>query len=415
LQTADSAMQNEYIQLNLILKNISLPVNPGASLYAGVTTAWKQAMTGLEGLLNGEPQSVTDGAILLAISAWHIYPDLLVLGSQITNVVFSDTLVPSGTTLTVGVSIDRTPAVEDAGIYWPVALSHYRFYGNPTTTVGQIEDRLTMEELGLATLGSLLASWDTPRAEIEASAPWFIALADYLDRVDLDLKTPAWLQFLSDAARRLVDSTGSTKKDYLGIVNFGYRRGGNFLVSKFQSAQPLPWFGLRCAHLTASLAQPSAKLCAVEYLRQVAQAGGLNCDQGLIAYVEESKTSRAGNNENHEYCTAVCLERPEIKPELGATEIPDMEFEESLLTGTSSLSMPVGNELIKQEEDESRGPLLQKVDQCIVMEDDTAIDSEEALTDSFRTANPSIPRGDTRPTPTSEATERKEVCAFRRC
>lgn len=48
LQTADSAMQKEYIQLKLILQNISLPVTSGSSLYDGVVRAWKQAMNGLE-------------------------------------------------------------------------------------------------------------------------------------------------------------------------------------------------------------------------------------------------------------------------------------------------------------------------------------------------------------------------------
>lgn len=104
LQTADSAMKKEYIQLKLILQNINLPVTSGSTLYDGVIRAWTQAMHGLERLLNGESQSVTDGAILLAISAWHLYPNLLVLGRESTNVDFGIRGIQSSGLLTVGIT-----------------------------------------------------------------------------------------------------------------------------------------------------------------------------------------------------------------------------------------------------------------------------------------------------------------------
>lgn len=86
LQSADTAMKKERVQMQLILKNLQIPVAQGETLYEGVMRAWRQAMIGLERIFCGEPQIVTDGAILLALSAWHLYPDLLVLSHETTRV-----------------------------------------------------------------------------------------------------------------------------------------------------------------------------------------------------------------------------------------------------------------------------------------------------------------------------------------
>ena len=34
----------------------------------------------MDNLLQGMPQSVQDGAALLGLSSWHIYPDMVVVG-----------------------------------------------------------------------------------------------------------------------------------------------------------------------------------------------------------------------------------------------------------------------------------------------------------------------------------------------
>jgi hypothetical protein len=80
LQSTDREKLSEQKRLDLILKNINIPVSGGSTTYMKVISAWKGAMLGLEQLLSGIPQQVCDGAILLALSSWHIFPDLLVLG-----------------------------------------------------------------------------------------------------------------------------------------------------------------------------------------------------------------------------------------------------------------------------------------------------------------------------------------------
>lgn len=81
LRVADSAKNKQQTQLLLVIKNIHLPVNSEVgNLYHNVTTAWVRALTLMENLCGGIAQCITpyegNGELLLALSSWHIYPDM---------------------------------------------------------------------------------------------------------------------------------------------------------------------------------------------------------------------------------------------------------------------------------------------------------------------------------------------------
>ncbi|KAK8014827.1 hypothetical protein PG990_008123 [Apiospora arundinis] len=301
LQTADSAMRKEHIQLNLILKNLSIPVIVGNSLYASVTKAWTQALVGIERLIAGEPQSVTNGAILLAISAWHLYPDLLVFSSETKPVEFSDPLMNPSGVLTVGITNSTDASTNKEGIYWSVALSHYRHYGRPTKVVSKGDDRLTIDELYLVTLGGILKSWDEPRVNFERAAEWFVALWRCVHRAKPILPGPMWMEPLAEAASRFLDAKGESRKELKSLLDFGYRRGGQFLVPKTRDCVNLPWFGLRNPHIINPLRQSSAKECGIEYLRGTAVACELDPYHALIIVIGTNPTKKT---EQHDYYTA---------------------------------------------------------------------------------------------------------------
>ena len=60
-------------------------------------------MVAMENFLCGRPQMIADGSIFLAFSAWHLFPDLIVLGNEPIKIDFKDKLVPSTGVGTVGV------------------------------------------------------------------------------------------------------------------------------------------------------------------------------------------------------------------------------------------------------------------------------------------------------------------------
>ncbi|KAK2930451.1 hypothetical protein FoTM2_010792, partial [Fusarium oxysporum f. sp. vasinfectum] len=101
LQTADAGQKLPQTQLRLIVDNISLPVSTSRNIYTAITDAWTSAMRTLESLIKGAPQRIDNGAVLLGLSAWHLYPDILLAGTN-QLVTQSDPLVSSGGVITVG-------------------------------------------------------------------------------------------------------------------------------------------------------------------------------------------------------------------------------------------------------------------------------------------------------------------------
>ncbi|OCL07602.1 hypothetical protein AOQ84DRAFT_408611 [Glonium stellatum] len=164
LESADEVYKVQNRQLRLILDNINLPVDTNLDPYQSVMAAWNSAMSTLENLIIGMPQRAQDAAALLALSAWHIYPDLLALGSCPTPIEMNDKLVEKGGTLTIGLTYESPDREE--GISWALSLAHLRYYGDPTTlskSLTQDGSRISFNELTIVALGSLGTSGEPPK------------------------------------------------------------------------------------------------------------------------------------------------------------------------------------------------------------------------------------------------------------
>lgn len=85
LRSADEVKCPEQKQLMLILSNVEIAVNNKSHTYSNVLAAWKGAMAAMESLLSGVALRVQDGAVLLGFAAWHIFPDIVVLGEKMTG------------------------------------------------------------------------------------------------------------------------------------------------------------------------------------------------------------------------------------------------------------------------------------------------------------------------------------------
>ncbi|MCJ1361903.1 hypothetical protein MMC16_001004 [Acarospora aff. strigata] len=184
LQTADEVKIREQKQLMLVLDNVRMPVNQNISVYGSVLQAWKTAMSTMENLIKGMPQRVQDGAVFLGLSAWHLYPDILVLGETVANVALKDPLVAVGGSLTIGLTNASTTDDEN-GVYWSLSLAHLTYYGQPVVssrTVGSDPSRLTFKQLEMVLFGSVLSGWGGSGNDIFAAANYFLALEDHLSR-----------------------------------------------------------------------------------------------------------------------------------------------------------------------------------------------------------------------------------------
>ena len=76
IRRGDEVQVKRQTQVRLILDNMDIPVGATQSTLANVMEGWTTALIGIEALLRGESQRVHHGGLALALSSWHLYPDL---------------------------------------------------------------------------------------------------------------------------------------------------------------------------------------------------------------------------------------------------------------------------------------------------------------------------------------------------
>lgn len=327
LRTADVSKLREQKQLMLILDNIDLPVNTDMKVYSSVIKAWKTALTSVEALLSGTPQSLQGGALILALSAWHLYPDLIVLGDKVQEVQMRDPLIPSAATITIG--LRRAGAGDQQGIHWSLSLAHLRYYGRPVKSdrsYNRNSSRITFEELVSVAFGCLLNRWKKMGDDVRTSAEWFLALKDAMIRDTQSqqveslggsttpkysaaiLGSPSWLRLLMDAACSLLESSGSEVTTLSRLMSLGSRQGHNFLGplvgsppdNLFVSHENLSvdlcsgeeYFGLcNPSVLLPLMKSPEAR---IKYLRHLAVKYNLPTETTFIRYMDTERFSHDG-------------------------------------------------------------------------------------------------------------------------
>ncbi|KAK2846313.1 hypothetical protein FQN49_005848 [Arthroderma sp. PD_2] len=310
LRSADQAKQREHDQLLLMLKNINIPFPGGSSTYDKVMSAWKHAMLGIENLLCGRPQSVSDAGVLLALSSWHLYPDLIVLGNKTVNVQFKDPLLPDTGICTIG--LHSTTPEENGGVQWSLTLSHLRYYGSAVSVTSSTDhSRVTISQLLLVAFGGLLGHWRVSPRDFEAAAVLFCSIGDILDRrvpqnKDLHIPRPLeWIQPLIQASRMLNSSVGDDREDNLKLINYGQRRAKTFLRGVDDIVEP--YFGLCNTHVLSGLSEDSDTECGIAYLRSIAKAMGYASSDCMIFYPHWTKgiSGKSQKLAYFEYLTAI--------------------------------------------------------------------------------------------------------------
>ncbi|KAK6387382.1 hypothetical protein LTS17_000650 [Exophiala oligosperma] len=277
LITSDQVMIKKVKQLRLILDNLTtLPVSAGKDTYSKILSAWTAAMNGFEALLDGKPQNVTDSSMLLALPAWQLYPNLLVLAdSEPKKVHFKDDLFLPSVEITVGLQWNQDD-LDTPGFRWSLALSHLKYYGEAVSVlVDQDNFRITIEELGLIAFGSLLASWNVPRDLTEDVASWVCdigpAFRDHSRQEKSTYLYFEWFGVLFKAAHMLMNSPPQRRQECEKLISYGRRRGRNFLGGSAGSAEQESLFGLANPHLIRALQFPPGQERQLQYLRSVVQ------------------------------------------------------------------------------------------------------------------------------------------------
>ncbi|GKT49507.1 uncharacterized protein ColSpa_09688 [Colletotrichum spaethianum] len=272
LTVADNAMLRQHTQLRLITENLSISVNNKLDVFSGVIDAWKTGMQTVEHLLQGIAQRVDNGAILLALSAWHIYPDMIVFGDRNKTIKQHDNLITKGGCLTIG--LEDADQSQSKGVYWSLSLAHLRFYGDPIIcqrSAAEDASRVTFNEFTLVALGCFLqkwCAWTQHGLEIPSVTNLIIALGRFVSRIsgefksnptmtiqealpayNLTLAASGWIGVLAKACEMLEES--NQIKEYQNLVKLGTRRGSSFLSPA--TGHPPRLFGLTSPEIVLNM------------------------------------------------------------------------------------------------------------------------------------------------------------------
>ncbi len=224
-------------QLTLIVENLDIPVNRNMDVYASVMQAWKTAMTTMDKLVGGMGHSVQDGSVLLGLSSWHLYPDIIILGKVTTETKQGDSLIAPGGIVTIG--LQGVEANQDRGVYWSLPLAHLRYYGDPIQVEGSIavdSSRVSIDQLLLVALGSLIATWSPHGSTLEESLKLICLMwqcvskeiTTYSNSMRIRFPKSCWLKLLSDGSNQYLSSTKLDQNTLRRLISLGQRRAHLF-------------------------------------------------------------------------------------------------------------------------------------------------------------------------------------------
>ena len=301
LQTADLARQREYKQFLLIIQNVSIAIHEAnVALYPNVVHVWNSALAAMEGLVSGRPYVVRDGPVLLGLSAWHIYPDMVIFDGNSCNkhVAMRDDLVKDGGVLSLGIS--EAGRQEEQSVYWSLSLAHHRFYGEAVKQTRRLNvdgSRLTLSELMLICLGSLLRRWSISPDETHTAFKILLAIAHVYpkgDNVEFDTGKDDTEDDIENGWRAVIEEPilqfFRDEKQAILAVSLGRRRP-NFLPAGV-TTEERPLFLLSSLQDLMSLLIDVDK--KIELLRRVsARVTGLNKDNSIILCFDGSHPTRS--------------------------------------------------------------------------------------------------------------------------
>ncbi|KAH8777182.1 hypothetical protein BGZ57DRAFT_890833 [Hyaloscypha finlandica] len=342
LQTCDNAHRNQQTQLRLIVNNINYPINNHKDTYETVIKAWVDSMIMVEGLISGVPQRVQNGAILLALCSWHLYPNMVVLGTSLQSgnlthsgkanlsgtskdtiqIEQNDPLIGDGGILTIGLHFNKEC---DSGVFWSLPLAHMRYYGTTpiaSRTLALDNSRVTIDRFYQVVLGSLSAHWRTePQVVAEFIVTLYCAVKNDI-RADTGKDSPptkpkygclestCWFMDLVEAAKQFTTYRGHEKQILARLAAFGARRAQTFLCKS--PKESLPGFDLSNLPLLFSLLRDDEQ--RIKILRHCAKRYGLKHNDLIIRYTPIASFHNKGTLESmsakgraayYEYASAI--------------------------------------------------------------------------------------------------------------
>ncbi|CEI67429.1 unnamed protein product [Fusarium venenatum] len=299
LRTADRFSKKRQDKLMNLLEQVNLPINHD-TVYSSVMEAWKSAVETIEKIVKGMPQAVNEGSCLIALSSWHLYPDITVEGSDALPLQFSDPLVESGGFLTLG--LVRTRDGDAHGVFWSLSLAHLNFYGRPVARKARFDSdsrKISFDQFTHAVYGALLAHWNFSGTLAEHPSRVFVAMRKAIERqvshlpftevkirCQRELRDPSSaINILSKSATSHLDAQPFPGDIIHKLMTLGGRRAFRFIPNTGLR----PFLGLGdVGELLSKLKGPIER---VAFLRRIVSSSNYDPDAYIIRYFDKDRSS----------------------------------------------------------------------------------------------------------------------------
>ncbi|KAL8850111.1 MAG: hypothetical protein Q9221_004928 [Calogaya cf. arnoldii] len=299
IQCGDQVMAKQHQAMMNMLDAAKISVNSETNTFKSVIAAWTDALKAMSCLVSGTPQRVQNGAILLGLSAWHLYPDLVLLSSANSEVRQHDPLISNLGVLTIGLedlSLPHDP------VSWSLPLAYMRYYGEPsliTGLAGHSNSRVSIDQFAYIVMGSVISAWESSGfvKDVRLAVNILHRLSHFLKavwtrRADVvlpnsqllqgyqHLAKTSWLGQILAAADRYYHSGDDVERSTaMKLVSLG-RRHPDFLCR--QSDHPAPLFGIsKFSHALGLMTDSEQR---VLFLRQLALSIGVESNRYIIRY-----------------------------------------------------------------------------------------------------------------------------------
>lgn len=304
LRTADDIFRHRQKQLELIINNIGLPVGENPEVLPSVTKTWSIAVQTMENLICGMPQAVQNGACLVRLSSWHLYPDMSIFSPDLVEVKMDDSLVTQGGVLSLGLSAIPLVSFKGDGVCWSLSLAQLRFYGRPVEVQRALgtDSRITFSQLNLVIFAAAMKEWQLSDSKGNLLAKAVIALVDCINSIEQgSMDDDRFLKLLRDGAVAYAERAIGDEVLNHKLIQLGRRRARSFIWGDGENSDK------ETSAFFFNLLQPSFFMQAlqstenrIKFLRQVASRlaeEGTPSDAFLIRYphhVSRSYTWRPG-------------------------------------------------------------------------------------------------------------------------
>ena len=233
LQTADGVQSWHHKQLFLILNNLACMCEGDSSTYQSVKKAWVSAVEALEKLLSGEHLALQDASVILAISAWHLYPDMIVFSPSGVNktVPVNDEILKDAGVLSLEFTGASTS--KQRGFWWSLSLGHFRFYGPSVRKTRNLQldgTKLSFTELLQENLGVILGAWSIPTEDTDLALRVLLKVTTSIPRKTSPAALDDW--FIDQWLDMIIEPC---------MAHFADESHGSLLLSRAGAVRHLLW------------------------------------------------------------------------------------------------------------------------------------------------------------------------------